>query len=62
MGDARPVGGHEIVGDDRADGAGLLVGTLVAHHAHRADGKQDRKCLAGPGMLAEQTCFGQFSS
>ena len=51
---ARPIGGHKVVGNHRPDGADLLVGALVAHHAHRADRQQDRERLAGSGSLAQQ--------
>ena len=36
----RPISGHEIIRSDRAQGDGFVVGALIAHHPHRAHGKQ----------------------
>lgn len=47
---ARPIGGHEIVRRDRAQGNDLLVGAVIAHHAHTFDRQQygKRLCRAIP--------------
>ncbi len=44
---AAPVGGHEVLGFDRADGDGVVVGAAIAHHAHGLDGEERGKDLAG---------------
>ena len=41
----RPVGGHPVVAGHRADGDHVGVGPAVAHHADRADRRQDREGL-----------------
>ena len=48
--DARPVGGHEVVRRDRADGDGVVVRPLVAHDAHGADARQDGEILVDIGV------------
>ena len=36
-----PVGSHGVGGGDGTQGYGILVGTLVAHHTDRADGREE---------------------
>jgi len=43
---ASPVGGHEVLGFDGADGDGAFVGTAIAHHAHALHGQKHGKNLA----------------
>src|SRR3954471_7057865 len=45
VGKARPVGGHRVVGRDRADDDDVAVGALVALHADGADVGQDAEGL-----------------
>ena len=45
IGDARPVRSHEVIGCDRADRDEVIVGSVVAHDADRADVRQHRKEL-----------------
>jgi hypothetical protein len=40
-----PIGRHAIACCHRAQGHGVLVGALIAHHAHAAHGQED-----GPGL------------
>lgn len=55
--DARPVGGHEVVRRDCADGDSVVVRPLVAHDAHGADARQDGEILVDIGV---QTGLGDF--
>ena len=57
VGDAGPVGGHEVVGGDGADGQEVVVGSVVAHDAHGADTGQDAEEL---GHLAFVAVFCHF--
>ncbi len=41
-------------------GANILVGALVAHHAHRFDRQQNRKSLRRASAFAQQAGSGQF--
>lgn len=52
VGDARPVGGHEIVGDDGAQGDGGGVGALVACEADGAHIGQHGEILADGAVQA----------
>ena len=52
VGDAGPVGGHEIAGSHRAEGQGIVVGAPVAHNAHRAGIGQNGKVLVDVLILA----------
>src|SRR3954453_9562021 len=46
-GDSRPVGGHEILAFDGADGDDAVVAAAVAHDADRADRQEDGEDLRG---------------
>ena len=41
----RPVGGHAVLGRHGADRHDVRVGPVVAHDAHRTDGREDRERL-----------------
>ena len=56
-GDAGPVGGHEIVGGDGADGYGVVIGALVPHDADGMDAGADGEILAD---LPVEAGFGDF--
>ena len=45
VGDLCPVGGHEVVGGDGADGDQLVIGARVAHDADRLDARKHHKEL-----------------
>ena len=45
MWEAHPVGGHAIVAIHNAEGDRVVVGALVTHHAHAADGEEDGEGL-----------------
>ncbi len=47
VGEAGPVGGHEVFGGDGAEGDDFLVGTAVAHDADAFDGEEDGEGLLG---------------
>ena len=49
VGDAGPVGGHEVVGGDGADGQEVVVGAVVAHDAYGADTGQNAGPSRPPG-------------
>jgi hypothetical protein len=50
-GQPRPVGGHAVRRADGPDGHDVVVGPLVPHDAHRADGQEDREGL--PELVVE---------
>ena len=52
IGDSCPVGGHEIVGGDGADGKQVVIGTVVAHDTHGADTGQDAEELRHLALIA----------
>ena len=52
VGDAGPVGGHEVVGGDGADGQEVVVGAVVAHDAYGADAGQNAEELGHLGLVA----------
>ena len=64
VGQARPVGGHRVLGRDRADHDRVAVGALVALDADRADRRQHGEALpelaveAGAAHLLEQDRVG----
>src|SRR5688572_4195569 len=45
VGEAAPVGRHEVVGIHAANGDHVFVGAGVSHHAHALHGKQDGESL-----------------
>ena len=52
VGDAGPVGGHEVVGGDCADGQEVVIGAVVAHDAHGADAGEDAEELGHLALIA----------
>src|SRR5437660_782343 len=45
VGKRDPVGGHAVLRMHRADGAGVSISSLVAHHTHRHHWQQHSKRL-----------------
>src|SRR5665213_1591498 len=58
VGQRGPVGRHAVFAFDRADGAGIGVGALVAHDADRFDGEQHGKALPDLAIQAGALDFG----
>lgn len=52
VGDAGPVGSHEVAGGDGAERQGVIVGAAVAHDAHGAGIGEDGKVLVDVLVLA----------
>lgn len=52
VGDAGPVGGHEVVGSDCADCQEVVIGAVVAHDAHGADAGEDAEELGHLALIA----------
>ena len=46
VGQLRPMRGHKVAGDDRAQGDYIVVSAAVAHYPYRFDGQEHRKGLA----------------
>ena len=52
VGQAAPVGGHEVLGLDGADGHDVGVGAAVAHHAHALHRQEHGEGLGGLAVQA----------
>ena len=57
IGEARPVGGHEIVGGDGTEGDGVIIGAFVTHDAHAVYAGEDGEVLV---HLTLQARLGDF--
>ena len=57
IGEAGPVGGHEVVCGDSAEGDGVVIGAFIAHDADALDAGEDGEILVHMAVQAGEDDF-----